>query len=56
MRDKQPPSTNLPTIEDNNQTRTVKMPVSSKDCDLLRPSESVSETLSQCDLSGLKGE
>lgn len=54
MRDKQPPATNLPTIEDTNQSRTVKMPTESKDCDLLRPSESIDETLSQCGLRGPK--
>lgn len=27
MRDKQPPDTNLPSIEETNQSRTVKMPL-----------------------------
>lgn len=54
MREKQSPGTNLPTIEDTNQSRTVQMPVASKDCDLMRPSESIDQTLSQCGLSGRK--
>jgi hypothetical protein len=30
MRDKQPPATNLPSIEETNQSRTVKMPTKSQ--------------------------
>jgi hypothetical protein len=30
MREKQPPSTNLPSIEDTNQSRTVSMPTKSQ--------------------------
>lgn len=36
MRDKQPPSTNLPTVEDTNQTRTVKLPVKAQDQDQVK--------------------
>jgi hypothetical protein len=35
MRDKQPPATNLPSIEDTNQTRTLGMPLAKSDFDNL---------------------
>lgn len=43
MRDKQPPATNLPTVEDTNQTRTVSMPTKSQDTDKVAEPSSVKE-------------
>lgn len=44
MRDKQPPGTDLPTIEETNQTRTVKMPVKSQDSDKIEMPAIVKES------------
>lgn len=43
MREKQPPATNLPTVEETNQTRTVSMPTKSQDLDKIEKPSSVSE-------------
>lgn len=54
MREKQSLGANLPSIEETNQTRSVKMPVESKDRDLSGPSASLEQTLHECDLGRKK--
>lgn len=40
MRDKAPPDSNLPSEADNNQTRTVSLPVKSQDQDkVVKPTQ-----------------
>lgn len=56
MREKQAPGTNLPSIEETNQSRIVKMPTESKDSDLSGPSASLEKTLSDHGLNRSKGE